>query len=281
LFLGAGDDPVDGWGDLLADLSLTPLISPRSEHHLAQAAIERLDFAHLLKARRQSVPGVRVGRCLFGQCGGLFDDVVEQGVDELFLIGEAAVDGCYADAGMGGNLIECHSRAALAEQLLGGSEDTLGGQNLNHSSDVQAVVDEFGPSDLSKVAADYDKAAQKGNYQPGNSLAEFVFGPGTKLSIEDDPAAAHAADPTTYISSKTPPFIELQGSHDQLASPSQTLLMHTALRAKGIPSVRYVVKGANHGDLTVPGLTASASHPWSTRKVMSIIVDFLAKQLRT
>jgi acetyl esterase/lipase len=155
------------------------------------------------------------------------------------------------------------------------------GQNLNHSSDVQAVVDEFGPSDLSKVAADYDKAAQTANYQPGNSLAEFVFGPGTKLSIEDDPAAVHAADPTTYISSKTPPFIELQGSHDQLVSPSQTLLMHTALRAKGIPSTRYVVKGANHGDLTVPGLTASAGHPWSTRKVMNIIVDFLAKQLRT
>jgi acetyl esterase/lipase len=155
------------------------------------------------------------------------------------------------------------------------------GENLKQSTDVQAVVDEFGPSDLSKVAADYDKATQKANYQPGNSLAQFVFGPGTKLSIEDDPSAVRAGDPTTYITSRTPPFIELQGSHDQLVSPSRTLLLHTALRAKGVASTRYVLKGANHGDLALPGLPKTNGRPWSTKKVMNIIVDFLNKQLRT
>jgi dipeptidyl aminopeptidase/acylaminoacyl peptidase len=116
---------------------------------------------------------------------------------------------------------------------------------------------------------------------PGNPLAQFVFGPSTKLSIENDPATVRAANPITYISSKTPPFIELQGSRDQLLSPSQTLLIHTALRAKHIPSTRYVLNGANHGDLALPGLPASDARPWSTKKVMNIIVDFLNKQLRT
>lgn len=98
------------------------------------------------------------------------------------------------------------------------------GANVSQSSDVQAVIDEFGPSDLSKLAADYDTATQKANYAPGNALAQWVFGPGTRKSILDGPAAAvAAADPITYISSSTPPFVELQGSHDQLVSPSQTL----------------------------------------------------------
>jgi acetyl esterase/lipase len=154
------------------------------------------------------------------------------------------------------------------------------GENLNQSSEVQAVVDEFGPSDLSKVAADYDKATQEANYRPGSPLASFVFGAGTTLSIQDDSAAVQEANPITYISPRTPPFIELQGSHDQLLSLSQTLLLHTALRVKGIPSTRYVLKGANHGELAVPGLSQSHSLPWSTKQVMGIIVNFLSGRLR-
>ena len=153
------------------------------------------------------------------------------------------------------------------------------GDHLNQSSDVQAVVDEFGPSDLSKIAADFDTATQQAKNLPGNPLAKFVFGPGTKLSIEDDPAAVRAADPATYIGPTTPPFIELHGSHDQLVSPSQTLLLHTALRANGIPSTRYVVKGANHGDMPFTPST-NATPRWSTTTVMGIIVGFLDKHLR-
>jgi acetyl esterase/lipase len=67
------------------------------------------------------------------------------------------------------------------------------GANLDQSSDVQAVVDEFGPSDLTRLAADYDTATQQENYAPGNALAQWVFGPGTKKSILDDPGAAAAA----------------------------------------------------------------------------------------
>ena len=161
-----------------------------------------------------------------------------------------------------------------------GDKQFVSGGNLNESSDVQAVVDEFGPSDIAKVAADYDTAAKKGNYAPGNSLAQFVFGTGTKLSVEDDPSAEELSDPITYVSSSsTAPFILLQGSHDQLVSPSQTLILFNALRAKGVDATRYVLTGANHGDLTVPGISASKALPWSTQQTMGYIVSFLNKKL--
>ena len=161
-----------------------------------------------------------------------------------------------------------------------GDKQFVSGGNLNESSDVQGVVDEFGPSDIAKVAADYDTAAKKGNYAAGNSLAQFVFGTGTKLSVEDDPSAEELSDPITYVSSSsTAPFILLQGSHDQLVSPSQTLILFNALRAKGVTATRYVLTGANHGDLTVPGMTASDALPWSTKQTMGYIVSFLRQRL--
>jgi len=155
------------------------------------------------------------------------------------------------------------------------------GANLGQSSNVQAVVDEFGPSDLSTLAADFDTATQKANYAPGNSLARWVFGPGTKKSILNGPAKeVAAADPISYITGSTPPFVELQGTHDQLVSPSQTELVNNALLAKGVESTRYVIKGAGHGDLTFLGPSnAKASLPWSTQKVMGLIVSFLNKHL--
>jgi acetyl esterase/lipase len=153
------------------------------------------------------------------------------------------------------------------------------GADLDQSSDVQGVVDEFGPSNLSELAADYDTAAQKANYVAGNSAAQWVYGPGTKKSIAEYTSQIAGADPITHISSKTAPFVLLHGSADHLVSPSQTLIVHTALRAKGIDSTRYVLTGADHGDLSFTGNTTAAK-PWSTQETMNHIVDFLGQHLR-
>jgi dipeptidyl aminopeptidase/acylaminoacyl peptidase len=72
--------------------------------------------------------------------------------------------------------------------------------------------------------------------------------------------------------------VELQGSADRLVSPSQTLLLNNALKAKGIDSTRYVVKGAGHGDLSVTGNTTTTKD-WSTQQVMDPIVSFLRQHL--
>jgi acetyl esterase/lipase len=150
--------------------------------------------------------------------------------------------------------------------------------NPDQSSTVQAVVDQFGPSDISKVAADYDAAVQKADYAAGSPFAQFVFGPGTPLSVQDDPTAMAAANPATYVTPSSPPFVLLHGSADQLASPSQTLILHNALRAKGVDSTRYVVQGANHGDRTFMG-DPNAARQWSSQQVVGYIVSFLNKHL--
>jgi acetyl esterase/lipase len=152
------------------------------------------------------------------------------------------------------------------------------GDNLNQSSNVQAVIDKFGSSDLSKIGADFDTAAQQANVAPGNSTAAYVYGPGTKKSITADPAAVARANPVTYVDSSDPAFLLFHGSADTLVSPSQTLLLHTALRAKGVDSTRYVLTGAGHGDLAFMG-DAKAGLPWTTQKVMGDMVQFLGKHL--
>jgi hypothetical protein len=68
------------------------------------------------------------------------------------------------------------------------------------------------------------------------------------------------------------------GTADMIISPSQTILLHNALRAVGRHSERYVLDGANHGD--APFLNdPTAGLPWSTTTVMDIIVNFLRAQL--
>lgn len=160
-----------------------------------------------------------------------------------------------------------------------GVKEFEAGENLDQSSDVQAVVDEFGPGDLSKTASDFDAATQKTYLAAGTSSAQFVFGAGTKKSLADDPKAIQAADPSTYADSSDPAFMLLHGSDDRLVSPSQTLTLHNTLRAKGVDSTRYVLKGADHGDLSFMGGDSSAGLKWSTEQVMGDIVTFLGKHL--
>jgi len=150
------------------------------------------------------------------------------------------------------------------------------GNDLEQSSDVQAVVDKFGASDLSKLASDFDQKAKDANNAPGNPIAQYIATvPETRLL--DTQLATTAANPLTYVKPIHPPFLILHGSRDRLISPSQTLILHNALTAVGGHSVRYVLDGAGHGDLSFLGDTESGL-PWSARQTMDIIVDFLRAQ---
>jgi acetyl esterase/lipase len=151
------------------------------------------------------------------------------------------------------------------------------GAHLDRSSAVQAVVDKFGASDLAGTAADFDEAARYFATQPDNPQARYA-GIAAGGSVLTDPAAVARANPVTYVSGDAPPFLLLHGTADALISPSQTLLLHTALRAAGASSTRYVLDGANHGDLVFLG-DPEAGLPWSTTEVMDRSVAFLASRL--
>ena len=147
------------------------------------------------------------------------------------------------------------------------------GENLDQSSTVQAVVDKFGPSDLSQVAADFDAQAKADNAKPGPTMA--YIGGLTPTGGLADPAS----DPLRHIASSAPPFLILHGTKDRLVSPSQTLLLHDGLKAKGLNSTRYLIEGADHGDLAFLG-NAKAGLLWSSRQTMDLIVNFLNATLR-
>jgi hypothetical protein len=55
-------------------------------------------------------------------------------------------------------------------------------------------------------------------------------------------------------------------------------MLHNALLAAGAHSRRYVLDGADHGDLAFMGDEKSGL-PWSAKETMGIIVDFLARNL--
>lgn len=152
------------------------------------------------------------------------------------------------------------------------------GDDLDQSSAVQAVVDEFGTSDMTRIASDFDAATQAYYQTPDNFVAVYTLGANSGKILADDPAVAKAADPITYVDATDPPFLLEHGSLDVIISPSQTLLLHTALRAAGVDSTRYVLKGASHGDLSFLG-NFTAGIPWTTKRAADTIVDFLRDKL--
>ncbi|MCM2389769.1 prolyl oligopeptidase family serine peptidase [Streptomyces albipurpureus] len=153
------------------------------------------------------------------------------------------------------------------------------GDNLDRSSDVQAVVDQFGAHDLSKVADDFDPETKAAYMDPGSFINAYVFGPNSTRTVATDHAANRAANPATYLSRSSAAVILLHGDNDHIISPSQSLILLDALRAKRVEGTRYVVSGADHGDLAFLG-DPEAGKKWTTQKVMGTITRFLDNKLR-
>ncbi len=117
-----------------------------------------------------------------------------------------------------------------------------------NGKNIRCVVNFYGLSDLLNNKADYEDAAVEAHHKADSSDSQFVNGVLSGKSLTDDLEEAAKADPATYIDGDEPPFLHLHGDQDLLVSPSQSLHLHEALLAAGVPSVRYAVVGAGHGD---------------------------------
>ena len=140
-------------------------------------------------------------------------------------------------------------------------------------AEIQAVIDKFGGSDLSRLAEGFDPATIDAVNSPGNAVARYVTGP-RAVTIDDYPAAVVAADPASYATSEAPPFLIFHGSDDRIISPVQTALLHRALRQAGADSTRYLVTGAGHGDLAVKG---GEERFWTTDSMLRLMTEFLER----
>ena len=148
------------------------------------------------------------------------------------------------------------------------------GENLDQSSEVQAVVDFFGPSDLTKMGADYSKEIQESYTSASgevsllaNGLAGFKDNKGG--SILDTPETAKATNPITYIGKNTPPFLIFHGNKDTTVSPSQSKILYDALIKNNIAADYYVISGGEH-----------YLKYFYQPKTFKIIADFLNRVLR-
>ena len=134
------------------------------------------------------------------------------------------------------------------------------GQYLDQSSAVQAVVDEWGPADL--TAPGWGPAASQ--------VITQVFGvtPGQPSSV------LRAASPVTYVSANDPPFLIIQGEADSTVPASQSQEFAAVLKSAGVPETLLLVRNAGHGLKPAGGLPAP-----SRTEVNQMIVAFFTKQL--
>ena len=179
---------------------------------------------------------------------------------------KAAVRFLRANAGVHG--LDPERFAAIGESAGGNLASLLGTTGgLKELSDapespvsdrVQAVIDLFGPADLTAIPDDE---------QPDSAsfFDDKLLGgtPGQR------PDLARAASPIYHISSETPPFLILHGKGDPLVPSAQSEMFFAALQKAGIPSELVIVPVSYHAG---PGF-------W-TETMQDKMVLFLDKTLR-
>lgn len=140
--------------------------------------------------------------------------------------------------------------------MLGVTDQSAGfdvGEYLEYSSRVQAVVDMFGPADLT--------VEFPGGY---GRLGDTVFG-GFDAAL---------ASPVTYVTSDDPPFLILHGDKDELVPFAQSESFYARLQAAGVPSELVVVKNAGHGFAP----TGGAISP-TRAQITQMVVEFFNQYL--
>lgn len=105
------------------------------------------------------------------------------------------------------------------------------GGYAEQSSRVQAVVDMFGPSDLSAWKLD----------APQNSWTGMLL-----LGRRPDAETVRLGSPITYASADDPPFLIMHGLKDPLVPSSQSQELYSRLIEVGAPAQLVMVQNAGH-----------------------------------
>ncbi|MFO0904365.1 MAG: alpha/beta hydrolase [Pirellulales bacterium] len=129
------------------------------------------------------------------------------------------------------------SAGAHLSMLLGvmGPNDQLEGVGgwPGQSSQVQAVVSFFGPTDL--TADDLPAVSQP-------LVRDFL-----NANPTDNPEAARRASPVTYVSKGDAPLLMFQGTRDPLVPHTQAYRMIEAMTRAGVPGRVEIMLNAAHG----------------------------------
>lgn len=158
-------------------------------------------------------------------------------------------------ASAGGHLVALLGTSAGVKDLEGD------GPNQEVSSEVQAVCDWFGPTDLLAMS----KFPSNIKHDAADSPESRLFG----RSIQEIRERVKAANPIEYVQKgKTyPPFLIMHGDRDALVPLNQSQLLHDALKKADADVEFIVVKGAGHGQ-------------FSDAASKRAVIDFFDKKLK-
>jgi acetyl esterase/lipase len=111
---------------------------------------------------------------------------------------------------------------------------------MEQSSRVNAVIDVFGPTDLTQ---DFSHL-KLGAVTVQSLVDDFI---GTKKSADDIRKAKVASSPSRFVDAKTVPFLILHGDKDAVVPVEQSRLMDRILKKASIPCTYVELKGEGHG----------------------------------
>ncbi len=118
------------------------------------------------------------------------------------------------------------------------------GENLEVGSEVQAVVDFFGPIDFCQMEAQDSPEFGKIDHDAANSPESLLVGG----AIQENKGKVAKASPLTYITKNDPPVLMVHGDRDPLVPHGQSELFAAALKKAGITNELKTVKGGGHGN---------------------------------
>lgn len=148
--------------------------------------------------------------------------------------------------------------AAVSDDVAELDDPSMG--NANYSSNVQAVVDLYGPMDFSDNDIGEDE-------DPTKTLYGMLFGHPAK----EVPELVRISNPCNYIKKGIPPVFIQHGNRDHMVNMQDSILLRDTICQKaGANSVTFeIVDGADHAD-------ALFRTPQNNRK----IYEFLDKHLK-
>ncbi len=137
--------------------------------------------------------------------------------------------------------------------------------NTNVSSRVQAVVDWFGPTDLTLMGQQSSPRSMLRHDAPNSPESLLLGGP-----VQEKCALARTANPLTYVDKNDPPFLIMHGDHDQLVPLGQSVILAKALIDAGVEVTMKTIPGAAH-----------EGPQFRTAESQRLIEEFLSRKLKT
>ncbi|MCI0675919.1 MAG: alpha/beta hydrolase fold domain-containing protein, partial [Phycisphaerales bacterium] len=147
--------------------------------------------------------------------------------------------GAFGDSA-GGHLAALLGTTGDIEFLSGGI-----GVDTELTSQVQAVADLYGPTDLFALGALWNSPESEISQLFGHPIQDIIDNIDNP-AYADLVALVNSANPITHVTSDDPPFYIAHGADDDFVPPSQSEILHSALVDAEVPSTLNIEPGFGH-----------------------------------